>query len=91
MKTTTNSKETDNDNIPLTARNMEVQAPKHPRPPKACREIKSEIRWSDSEEGKDNQARSNPIDIPSIQDPQPGTSYARDSAPFRCPNTYPKI
>ena len=41
--------------------------------------------WSDSENGKVDQTRSNPID------PQPSTSYARDSAPLRCPNTCPKV
>ena len=35
-----------------------------------------------------NMARSNLI---VVQDPQPSTSYARDSAPIRQPNTYPKV
>ena len=32
LKTTTNSKETVNDNIPMTVRNMEDEAPEQPRP-----------------------------------------------------------
>ena len=45
------------------------------------------------EDGKDDQARSNPIDIPLTQDtaPQPSISYASASAPLRCPNTCPNI
>ena len=53
-----------------------------------CRKIHQKSDWSDSEDGKDNQARSNPIDV---QDPQPSTSYARDSVPLRCPNIYQKV
>ena len=80
---TFNSKETINDNIPLTVRNMETQDPKQPRLPKPCRKINKKSDWSDSEDEKDDQARSNPIDITSMQDPQPRTSYARDSDPLR--------
>ena len=88
LKMTINFKETINDNIPLTVRSMEAQAPKQPRPPKPCRNIDHKSDWSDSEDGKDDQARSNSIDI---QDPQPSTSYVSDSAPLRLPNTYPKV
>ena len=40
---------------------------------------------------KDDQARNDPIDIPPTQGPLPSTSYASESAPLRCPNTYPKV
>ena len=88
MTTTSDNKETVNDNIPLTIRNMEAQAPKQPRP----RKIDQKANWSDSEDGKGDQARSNPIDIPPTQDtdPQPSTFYARALAPLRCTNIYPK-
>ena len=88
---TTNSKETVNDNIPLTVRNMEAQALKWPRPPKTCRKIDKQSDWSDSEDGKDDQARNDPTDISPTQDPQPSTSYASESAPLSHPNTYPKV
>ena len=82
---TTNLKETPNDDIPVTVGNTEDQAPEQSRPPKPCRKIDHKSDWSDSEDGKDGQARSNPID------PQLSTSYAKDSAPLRCPNIYPKV
>ena len=88
MKKTANSKETVKDNIPLTVRNMEDPAPKQPKPQKPCRKIDHNSDWSHVDEGKDDQARSNPIDV---QDPQPSPSCARDSAPLRQPNTYPKV
>ena len=85
---TANSKETTQDNIPLTVRNMETQDPKQSRPPKPSRKIHHNSDFSDSEDGKDDQARAKPLDI---QDPQPSTSYASESAPLRCPNIYPKV
>ena len=39
LKMTTNSKETMQDNIPLTVKNMEMQDPKQSRPPKPIRKI----------------------------------------------------
>ena len=68
--------------------NMEHQAPKEPRPPKPSRKIDHHSEWSGSEDGKDYQARAKPVDI---QDPQPITPYVNESAPLRCPNTYPKV
>ena len=88
LKITTKSKEITQDNIPITVRNMENETPKQPRPPKPSRKIDHHSDCSDSEDGKDDQARVKPIDI---QDPQPSTSYANESAPLRCPNTYPKV
>ena len=73
----TNFKDIINDNIPLTVRNMEVQASEQPELQETCRKIHQKSDWSDCEDGKDDHARSNPIDT---QDPQPSTSYARDSA-----------
>ena len=67
---------------------MEDQVPKQPKPQKPCGKIDHNSDLSDLNDGKDDQARSNPIDV---QDPQPSTSYARDSAPLRQPNTYPKV
>ena len=68
MTTTSDNKETFNGNIPLTARNIEAQAPKWPRPQRLYRKIDQKSNWSDSEDGKDDQARSNPIDNPPTQD-----------------------
>ena len=85
MKRTTYSKETIKDNIPTTVRNMEDPGPKQPKPKKPCMKIDHKSDWSDSEHGKDDQARGNPTDL------QPSTSYAKDSAPLRYPNTYPKV
>ena len=65
------AKEAEKDNIPI--RNMEMQDPKQSRLPKSDRKIPSD--WSDSDEGKDDQARAKPLDI---QDPQPGTSFANE-------------
>ena len=59
------AKEMDKDNIP-------VIDPKQPRPPKPNRKIPHNSDWSDSEDGKDDQARAKPLDI---QDPQPSTSF----------------
>ena len=59
---TTNSKETPNDNIPMTDRNMEDPAPKQPKPQKPCWKIDNKSDWSDPEGGKDDRARSNPMD-----------------------------
>ena len=75
------TKEMDGDNIPLTERTMETQDPKQSRPPKPYRKVPSD--WSDSEDGKDDQARAKPLDT---QDPQPSTSFAShtsDAIPLR--------
>ena len=85
LKMTTTSKESTQDSIPLTVRNMEMQDPKQSRPPKLIRKVNHNSDWSDSE---DDQARSKPIDI---QDPQPSTSYASESGPLRQTNTFPKV
>ena len=77
---TTNSKETVKDNIPKTVRSMEEPAPKQPKPQETHRNIHHNSDWSDSEGGKDDQARAKPIDM---QDPQPSTSYASELAPLR--------
>ena len=69
----------------MTVRNMEDPAPKQPKPQKPCRQIDHKSDWSDSEDGKDDQARSNSTDS------QLGTSYAKHSVPLRCLNTYPKV
>ena len=57
------------------------------------RKIDQKSHWSDSEDDKGNQARSNPIDIPPTQDtaPQPSIPYASTSAPLTCPNTCPEV
>ena len=83
-----NSTETTQDNIPKTVMNMEHQAPKESRHPKPSREMDHHSDWSDSEDGKDDQARDKLVDI---QDPQLSTSYTNESAALRCPNTYPKV
>ena len=75
------TKETDKNNIPVTERTMETQDPKQSRPPKPNRKIPSD--WSNSEDGKDVQARAKPLDT---KDPQPSTSFAShtsDATPLR--------
>ena len=68
---------------------MQLQAQKWPRPQQTHRKIDVKSDWSDSNDGKDNQARSKPvvIDITSDQeaniDPQPSSSTASSSAPLR--------
>ena len=56
--TTYDNRETVNHNIFLTIRNMEAQATKQPRPQQAYRKIDQKSHWSDSEDEKDDQARS---------------------------------
>ena len=63
------TKQTDRDNIPVTERTKGTQDWNQFRPPKPDRKIPSD--WSDSEDGKDDQAEAKPIDI---QDPQSSTS-----------------
>ena len=91
MDTISANRETTTDNIPLTVRNMEAQAQKQPRHQCPCRKIYHKLDWSDSEDEKYNQARSNPIPPTQDIDPQPGTSYASTSTSLRCPSTYPKV
>ena len=88
MTPTSDNRQTTNDNILSTIRKMQSQAPKLPRPQQTYRKIDQKSDWSDSDNGKDNQARSKPIviDITSDQeaniDPQPSTSNASASAPL---------
>ena len=76
------AREAGKDNIPL--RNMETQDPDQSRPQKPDGKIPSD--WSDSDEGKDDQASAKPLDI---QEPQSSTSFVNE--PLRQPNTYPKV
>ena len=70
-------RQTTNDNIPSTVRKMQLQAQKWPRPQQTHRKIDVVSDWGNLNDGKDNQARSDPIvpDIISDQeaniDPQP--------------------
>ena len=76
---------------------MQLQAQKWPRPQQTQRKIDIKSDWSDSDNGKDNQARSKPvvIDITSDQEanivPQSSSSKASTSAPLGQPNTYPRV
>ena len=88
LKMNTNSTETNQDNIPKTVKDTEHQATKESRPPKPSRKIDYHSDCSNSKDGKDDKARAKLVDI---QDPQPSTSYMNESAPLRCPNTYPKV
>ena len=63
-----------------------MQDPKQSRLPNLSRKIHHNSDWSDSDNGKDDQARDKPLDI---QDPQPSTSYVSASTPLRQPNTHP--
>ena len=83
MATTSDNRETVNDNIPTATDNIHltVKIWKHklqndPDLKRPCRKIDQKSDWSNSEDGKDDQARSKPIDIPSTQDtyPRPSTS-----------------
>ena len=53
------AKQMDRDNIPVTERTMGTQDPKQSRPPKPNMKIPSD--WSNSEDGKDDQARAKPV------------------------------
>ena len=83
-----NSTENTQDNISKTVKVMENQAPGESTPPKLGRNVDYHSDWGDVEDRKDDQARAKPVDI---KDPQPSTSYMNESAPLRCPNTYPKV
>ena len=67
---------------------MQVQAQKHPRLQQIHRKIDVRSDWSDSDDGKDYQARGNPVvvgtalDHDAYIDPQPDTSKASASAPL---------
>ena len=61
------AEEMNKDNVP--ERNTETQD----RPPKPSKRIPHNSDWSDSEDGKDAQARASSTDI---QDPKPSTSFA---------------
>ena len=88
LKMNAHSTETTQDNIPNNVRDMEHQAQNESRPSKQSRRIDQHSDWSDPEDRKDDQARAKPVDI---QNPQSSTSYANESSPLRCPNTYPKV
>ena len=83
---------TTNDNIPVMVTKIQAQAQKWPRKQQTHRKINVRSKWRDWDDGKDNQARGNPVvvDITSDQetdmDQQPSTS-----APLRRPNTWPKV
>ena len=72
---------------------MHSQTQKWPRPQQTHRKIDVTSEWNDLDNGKDNQARSNPIvtDITSDQeaniDPQPSTSNFSTSILLRRPST----
>ena len=72
------AKETTQNNISMTVKSKDMQDPKQSRPPKPTGKIPCNSEWSDSEDGKDDQARAKPFDI---QNPQPSTSYTSESAP----------
>ena len=83
------TKEMDKNNIPVTEKTKKTQDHDHSRPPKPDNKIPSD--WSDSEDGKDDQARAKPLDT---QDPQPSTSFAsrtNDATLLRKPNMYPEV
>ena len=73
-------RQTTNHNIPITVTKMQVQAQKWSRPQETHRKIDIRSDWGDSDNGKDNQARGNPIDIDITSDQdtnmnqQPSTS-----------------
>ena len=78
------AKEMDRDNTPLTERTMETQNPKQSRPSTPSRQISHHSDWSDSEDGKDDQARAKPLGTQ--EDLQPSTSFtscASDATPLR--------
>ena len=77
---TAKTTEATQNNTPVTVRNMEMQDPKQSRAQKPTRNVPYNSDWSDSEDGKDDQIRANPLDI---QNPQPSTSYTSESAPVR--------
>ena len=63
MKMTAKNKETTQDNIPMTVRNMEMQDPKQSRPPKPTKKVHYNSDCSDLEDEKEGQARAKPLDI----------------------------
>ena len=84
------AKQADKDNTPVTEKTtqIETQNPSPSRPPKPSRQISHPSDWSDSEDGKDGQARAKLINVPhsqpnTLQDLQPSTSYANDTTPLR--------
>ena len=74
------AKQTTQNNILRTVRNKDMKDHKQSRHPKPTRKILSNLDWSDSEDGIDDQTRAKPFDI---QNPQPSTSYMSESAPLR--------
>ena len=74
-------RETEKNNIPIT--DADIQNSDQSRLQTPSRQISHHSDWSDSEDGKDDQARAKPIDT---KDPQPKTSfasYASEAAPLR--------
>ena len=61
-------RQTTNGNIPSMVRKMHLQAQKWPRPQQTHRKINARSDWSDWDDGKDNQERSNPIGIDNTSD-----------------------
>ena len=74
------AKETTQNNILRTVRSKDTQDPKQSRPLKSTRKGPCNSDWSDSEDGKDDQARAKPFDM---QNPQPNVSYVSESALLR--------
>ena len=56
------AKEMNKDNTPVTERTTETQNPKQSRPSSPSRQISHHSDWSNSEDGKDDQARVKPLD-----------------------------
>ena len=84
------AKQMDRDNIPVTEKTMwtKTQDQNQSKPPKPSRQISHHSDWSNSEDGKDDQTRTKPIDVPhpqpkTSQHLQPSTSFASDSTPLR--------
>ena len=92
------TKQMGKDNTLVTEKTTQTktQDPNPSRAPKPSRHISYHSDWSDSEDGKDDQARAKPFDVPhpqpnTSQDPQPSTSFTNDTTPLRWPNTYPNV
>ena len=82
----------DRDNTPVTERTTETHSLKQSRPSSQSRQISHHSDCSHSEDGKDDQARTKPLDTQ--EDPQPSTSFAShasNATPLRQLNMYPKV
>ena len=93
---TSDNKQTTNDKIPSAVRNMQSQAQQWPRPQQTPRKIDVKSDWSDSDDGKNNQARSMPVVIDTTSDqeanidPQTSSTNANASAPLKTSQHLPK-